>query len=38
LALDDPSIVRRMPWAEYREKTGGDYKRWVAAQSAAPAD
>lgn len=31
LALDDPSIVRRMPWAEYREKTGGDYKRWIGA-------
>lgn len=28
LAVQDASIVRRMPWAEYREKRGGDYKRW----------
>lgn len=28
LRVRDDSIMRRMPWAEYREKHGGDYKRW----------
>ncbi len=34
LAIQDASIVRRMPWAEYREKVGGDYKRWRQEQAA----
>jgi hypothetical protein len=28
LAVNDDSIRARMPWAEYREGVGGDYKRW----------
>jgi hypothetical protein len=28
LAIQDESIVRRMPWSEYREGIGGDYRRW----------
>lgn len=31
LALNDESLRRRMPWAEYREPHGGDFKRWRAA-------
>jgi hypothetical protein len=30
LAIKDESLMRVMPWAQYREKTGGDYKRWRA--------
>lgn len=30
LAIQDDSIRRRMPWAEFKEKRGGDYKRWRA--------
>lgn len=30
LRVQDESLRRKMPWAEYREKTGGDYKRWKA--------
>lgn len=30
LALNDESIRKRMPWAEYREGAGGDFKRWRA--------
>lgn len=30
LALRDESLLKRMPWAEYREGSGGDYKRWSA--------
>lgn len=29
LAIKDESVVSRMPWAEYREGKGGDYKRWI---------
>lgn len=29
LRINDESIRRRMPWAEYRDGRGGDYKRWV---------
>jgi len=32
LRINDDSIRRRMPWAEYRERTGGDYKRWKQEQ------
>jgi hypothetical protein len=44
LAVKDQSVMRRMPWAEYREPTwhgarptggGGDYKRWKALQADA---
>lgn len=28
LAVHDESILKKYPWAQYREKTGGDYKRW----------
>lgn len=28
LAVQDTALKRRMPWAEYREGRGGDYKRW----------
>ena len=31
LALQDESLRRRFPWAEYREPGGGDYKRWRTA-------
>jgi hypothetical protein len=31
LAVQDDSLRRLMPWAEYREKRGGDFKRWKAA-------
>jgi hypothetical protein len=30
LAVQDVALKRKMPWAEYREKRGGDYKRWKA--------
>jgi hypothetical protein len=30
LALQDESLRRRFPWAEYRDGKGGDYKRWRA--------
>lgn len=29
LAIHDESLRNRMPWAEYREVFGGDYRRWV---------
>lgn len=29
LRIRDVAIVRSMPWAEYREGAGGDYKRWA---------
>ncbi len=28
LRVQDESIMRRIPWASYRERCGGDYKRW----------
>ena len=28
LALQDDALRRRFPWAEYRERRGGDYNRW----------
>ncbi len=28
LAVQDDSLRKLMPWAEYREKRGGDYKQW----------
>jgi hypothetical protein len=28
LRVKDKSIMRRMPWADYREGRGGDYKQW----------
>jgi hypothetical protein len=28
LAIQDASIVKRFPFAQYRERRGGDYKRW----------
>jgi len=31
LALQDESLRRKFPWAEYRERAGGDYKQWKAA-------
>lgn len=31
LAVQDDALKRRMPWAEYREGRGGDYKRWKNA-------
>lgn len=34
LALNDESLRRRFPWAEYREKAGGDYKRWRSLVAA----
>lgn len=30
LAIQDASLVRRFPYAEFREKRGGDFKRWKA--------
>ena len=30
LAIHDASIVRRMPWAEYRERSGADYRQFKA--------
>jgi hypothetical protein len=30
LAINDESVRARYPWAEYREKSGGDYRRWIA--------
>ena len=30
LAVQDASIMRRMPWAEFREKHGGNFKQWRA--------
>src|SRR5262245_56837786 len=29
LSINDESVRRVMPWAEYREHTGGDYKRFA---------
>jgi hypothetical protein len=28
LTVNDASLMKRMPWASFRERTGGDYKRW----------
>lgn len=28
LAIRDESLRRRMPWAQYQERTGGNYRRW----------
>ena len=30
LRIEDDALRRRMPWAEFREDKGGDYKRWRA--------
>lgn len=35
LQVNDSALVRRYPWAEYREGIGGDYKRWQASRGAA---
>ena len=32
LRVQDDALRRKMPWAEYREKRGGDYKRWISSQ------
>lgn len=37
LAVNDASILRHMPWAEFREGRGGDYRRWLASSSSASA-
>lgn len=37
LAVQDAALVRRFPYAEYREKRGGDYKRWRSAVDAVAA-
>jgi hypothetical protein len=31
LAVQDASLVRRFPWAQFTEQRGGDYKRWKQA-------
>ncbi len=31
LAVHDAALVRRFPYAQYREKHGGDYKRWLSS-------
>jgi hypothetical protein len=31
LAVKDQTLRTRYPWAEFREKRGGDYKQWKAA-------
>lgn len=31
LAVQDDALRRKFPWAEFRERRGGDYKRWKAA-------
>jgi hypothetical protein len=28
LSINDEGLRRRMPWAEFKEKTGGNYKQW----------
>jgi len=30
LAINDEGVRAAMPWAEFQEKRGGDYKRWLA--------
>ena len=30
LRVNDEGLLKRMPWASFREGRGGDYKRWVA--------
>lgn len=32
LRIKDAALVRKYPWAEFREGVGGDYKRWKHAQ------
>lgn len=32
LRVQDDALRRKMPWAEYQEKRGGDYKRWKTEQ------
>jgi hypothetical protein len=32
LAVRDAALRRKMPWAEYRDGRGGDYKQWNALQ------
>lgn len=34
LRINDDALVRRYPWAEFRERTGGDFKRWKQQQAA----
>lgn len=34
LSLNDASLLRRFPYAEFRERIGGDYKRWIAERVA----
>jgi hypothetical protein len=34
LRLNDDSLKRKYPWAEYRERCGGDFKRWKSSRTA----
>lgn len=34
LAVKDAAVMRRMPWAQYVDGKGGDYKRWLAFRGA----
>lgn len=36
LAINDSSIMRRLPWCSFREKKGGDYKRWLSLRGESP--
>jgi hypothetical protein len=33
LAVNDSSVRKSMPWAEYRDGIGGDYRRWLRERS-----
>lgn len=38
LAINDDSLMRRYPWAQFREKHGGDFQRWKRQQADAAVD
>jgi hypothetical protein len=38
LRVNDESLLRRFPWAQFREKHGGDFKRWRQLQTVDAVD
>lgn len=34
LSVNDEALKKTMPWAEFRERLGGDYKRWARLRQA----
>jgi hypothetical protein len=38
LSVKDAGLAARMPWAQYRERLGGDYKRWARERATHTGD